>query len=224
MLPIDFSLYLITDRHQTKESLLDEIQAALEGGIKAVQLREKDLSPREIYPLAVQLREMTQLFGAKLFINDRIDIALAIKADGVHLRGNSVPIPVARALIGEERWIGVSTHNLYEVKQAEAQGADFVTFGPIYWTPSKAGMGDPLGPQAIAKVKKETRIPLFSLGGVKKHHLEEVMKMGSDGIAVISALLGSDDVKNNTLAFQNAIQSLLKNAITFQAGERIWCQ
>lgn len=207
---VDFSLYLITDRHQSKaKTLLDVVQAALEGGVQAVQLRERDLTPKELFPLAVKLRKMTRSSDAKLFINDRVDLALAVKADGVHLRTDSLPISAVRTLVGKERFIGVSTHNMEEVKQAEEQGADFVTFGPIYFTPSKAPFGDPIGPDAIADVKKNTHLPLFALGGIKIDCVEEVMKMGSNGIALISAILGSENVKGSAIKFRKTIKPFL---------------
>ncbi|HEX9758923.1 MAG TPA: thiamine phosphate synthase [Nitrospiria bacterium] len=207
---VDFSLYLITDRHQPKaKTLFSAVQAALEGGVRAVQLRERDLNPQELFPLAVELRKMTRSADAKFFINDRVDLALAVKADGVHLRRDSFPISAVRRLIGKEKLIGVSTHSLKEVRQAEEQGADFVTFGPIYSTPSKAPFGNPIGPEAIAEVKKNTHLPLFALGGIKLNRLEEVMRMGSNGVALTSAILGSENVKKSAIQFQKAIKSFL---------------
>ena len=207
---VDFSLYLITDRHQSKgKPLKDVVHSALQGGVTAVQLREKDLSPKELFPLAVELRELTRVFGAKLFINDRVDLALAVNADGVHLPADSFPVPVVRKILGEEKLIGVSTHNLEEVKRAELQGANFVTLGPIYFTPSKAQFGQPLGPQRIAEVKKETTLPIFALGGIKKHCVQEVMERGAHGVGVISAILGNENVKESAMDFRKAIKPFL---------------
>jgi len=211
---IDFSLYLITDRHQTQgRNLLKVVQEAIDGGVQAVQLREKDLCPRDLYNLAVSLRLMTHKAGVRLFINDRVDLAMAVNADGVHLRSDSFPISTVRKIIGRTKRIGVSTHSLREVREAEKEGADFVTLGPIYYTPSKGPFGKPLGPLVIEEVKKESHIPIFALGGITIARVSDVMNRGSEGIGVISAILGSHAVKKNTDGFRKAIQPFLKNEV-----------
>lgn len=211
---IDFPLYLITDRHQTLgRNLLKVVQEAIDGGVQAVQLREKDLCPRDLYELAISLRLMTHQAGVRLFINDRVDLAMAVNADGVHLRSDSFPISAVRKIIGSTKQIGVSTHSLREIREAEKMGADFVTLGPIYYTPSKDVFGKPLGPLVIEEAKKESRIPIFALGGLTIARVPEVMNRGCDGIGVISAILGSHVVKENTHAFRKAIQPFLKNEV-----------
>src|SRR5512133_550031 len=144
---VDFNLYLITDRHQVPSdcTLVETVRAALAGGVRAVQLREKDLPAAALYPLALELRALTRDYGAKLLVNDRIDLALAVEADGVHLGGHSLPVAIARKLLGPDRLLGVSTHCVEEISGAARDGVDFVTFGPIYPTPSKLPFGDPLG-------------------------------------------------------------------------------
>ena len=134
---IDFNLYLITDRTQVASghTLFSTLESALQGGVKAVQLREKDLSATELLPLAQELRELTRRYDARFFINDNIDIALAVHADGVHLGGHSRPTNFIREKIGHDLLIGVSTHSKAEIRLAADQGADFVTFGPVYATP-----------------------------------------------------------------------------------------
>ena len=147
---IDFNLYLITDRKQVRNSSLAEvIEASLRGGVKAIQLREKDLSSRELYDAACELRKLTSRHGARLLVNDRADIALAVNADGVHLGGRSIPVSAARRIIGRERLIGVSCHDLASALTAREEGADFITFGPVYFTPSKARYGEPVGLAAL---------------------------------------------------------------------------
>jgi thiamine-phosphate pyrophosphorylase len=197
---IDFQLYLITDRHGLPpgRSLMETVAAALEGGVRAVQLREKDLSPRELLPLALELRALTCRFGARLLINDRIDIAQAVAADGVHLAGTSLPIAVARRLLGPEALIGVSTHHLDEVLGATRDGADFVTFGPVYPTPSKAAFGAPVGIEALRIACATTILPVFALGGVKAPHIPELLEAGASGIALISAILASSAPRQAT--------------------------
>ncbi len=191
---IDFFLYLITDRKQVRRSSLAEvIEAALKSGIKAVQLREKDLSGRDLYETAREIRNLTALYGAKLFINDRTDIALAVDADGVHLGGGSIPVCAARRILGGKKLIGVSCHNLTDALSAEENGADFITFGPVYYTPSKAPYGDPVGIASLKEAAGLLTIPVFALGGIKKENIPEVITSGAHGIALISAIIAAEE-------------------------------
>ncbi len=194
-LPVDFNLYLITDRKAVRSGrdLVEAVRAALEGGVRAVQLREKDLGARELYSLALPLRGLTRKFGARLLVNDRIDVALAVEADGVHLGGRSLPVSAARKILGPQRLIGVSTHRPAEIAAACAEGADFVTFGPVYATPSKAPYGDPVGPQRLAEACQSSKMPVFALGGVKPDRVRKVLAAGASGVAMISAILSDPD-------------------------------
>jgi thiamine-phosphate pyrophosphorylase len=191
----DFSLYLITDRKliATGKTLATVVEAALAGGVDAVQLREKDLSAAQLLPLATQLRELTRRFGARLLINDRIDLALAVDADGVHLGGHSLPVATARRLLGDRRLLGVSCHSSAEIGHAAAQGADFVTFGPVYFTPSKAAYGAPQGPAALRAACSASALPVFGLGGITAQRAAEVRSAGAAGIACISAIIAASD-------------------------------
>jgi thiamine-phosphate pyrophosphorylase len=190
---VDFSLYLITDRRQVPGGdLVTSVRAALEGGVRAVQLREKDLPAAALYPLARELREITRRYGARLLINDCIDVALASGADGVHLGGHSLPTATARRLLGQGALIGVSTHSEAEAAQAARDGADFVTFGPVYFTPSKASYGAPLGLERLAAAAASP-LPVFALGGVTPERCAEVLAKGAAGAALISAILADPD-------------------------------
>jgi thiamine-phosphate pyrophosphorylase len=189
---IDFRLYFVTDRQQTAgRSLLDVVRAALDGGVRAVQLREKDLEGGELYQLAVQLRELTLRYQARLLINDRVDVALAVEADGVHLGQTSFPVPVARQLLGPGKLIGVSTHNPEEI--AAAAGADFLVFGPVYATPSKVKYGEPQGLMRLRQALTQSPLPLLAIGGITVERVPEVLGIGAHGIAVISALSAAPD-------------------------------
>jgi len=192
---IDFDLYLITDRRSLPpgRDLVATVRAALLGGVRGIQLREKDLSAAELYPLALELRQLTWEFGARLLINDRIDLALAVDADGVHLGSHSLPIAVARQLLGDQRIIGVSTHHPDEVGRAAVAGADFVTCGPVYATPSKAHYGPPLGLEAFAAATINAPLPVFALGGVTLARLPELRAGGCARVALIAAILSADD-------------------------------
>ena len=128
----NLSLILITDRNHCKQPLIDTIRSALKGGVKTVQLREKGLATHELYSLACELRKITSDFKANFIVNDRVDIALAVEADGVHLGWQSLPSGIVRKLLGFEKLIGVSTHNRQEALQAQDNGADYITFGPIF--------------------------------------------------------------------------------------------
>jgi thiamine-phosphate pyrophosphorylase len=191
---LDFDLYVVTDRQLTAgRPLRLVVEAALRGGARAFQLREKDLSPRELYPLAIEMRQLTQTYGARLLINDRVDVALAVDADGVHLTTTSLPASIARQLLGPGRLIGVSTHTLTEVQAAADAGADFLVFGPVFYTPSKAPYGEPVGLDALRVVRAAVNLPILAIGGVKKANLDQVLAAGADGIAVISAIISADD-------------------------------
>lgn len=200
---IDFSLYLITDRHQVTpgHTLLSAIESALQGGIKAVQLREKDLSAAELLPLAQELRELTRRYDALLLLNDHIDLALAVQADGVHLGGHSQPTEIVRERIGTELLIGVSTHSNAGIISAAKQGADFVTFGPVYATPSKASFGPPQGLNALSEACRISPLPVFALGGISASRATEVRQTGASGIALISAIIANPDPRAATEAF-----------------------
>ena len=208
---VDFKLYLITDRKLVTRhsSLVTAVEEALKGGAKALQVREKDLGTRELLDMAYRMRELADKYSAKLFINDRVDIALSVEADGVHLGQNSIPPHAVRKAVNASRithhasrfLIGVSAHSIEEAKQAEEGGADFITLGPVYKTPSKLKYGQPLGVDIIRKAKAEISIPVFAIGGVKQFRIKEVMDAGADGIALISGILGAKDIKEKTGEF-----------------------
>jgi thiamine-phosphate pyrophosphorylase len=191
---VDFQSYLITDRRGTGgRGLVDVVEMALKGGVGAVQLREKDLSARELMEVGRELREVTRRYGARFLINDRVDIALALDCDGVHLGQRGISPRDARKLLGKRGLIGVSTHGIEEARRAEEEGADFITLGPIFHTPSKAQYGDPIGVEQIGCVKREISLPLFALGGIREERVREVMDGGADGIGMISAILAAKE-------------------------------
>ncbi len=189
---IDFRLYCVTDRRHTADRpLVDVIHAALDGGVRAVQLREKDLKGGALYQLAAQLRVLTDCYQARLLINDRLDVALAVEADGVHLGQTSFPAVAARRLLGPGKLIGVSTHNPAEI--AAAAEADFVVFGPVYATPSKAAYGEPQGLARLRQAIAQSPLPVLAIGGITTERVAEVLATGAHGIAVISALSAAPD-------------------------------
>jgi thiamine-phosphate pyrophosphorylase len=193
---VDFNLYLVCDRKQiAPRPLPDFIEAAAQGGVSAVQFREKDLPLSQQLALALAIQRVTKRYGIKLFINDRVDICMAIDAEGVHLPASGLPVTVARKLLGNHKWIGVSCHSLEEVRCAEAVGADFALLGPVYETPSKRAFGPPLGIERFRQVRRATRIPLFAVGGIHKARISEVMMAGASGISLISEVASATDVR-----------------------------
>ncbi|MBI5696742.1 MAG: thiamine phosphate synthase [Nitrospirae bacterium] len=204
---MDFCFYLITDRHATAggkgiEYVLDR---AFEAGVRGVLLREKDLPERELLDLARRVREMTRLHGVRFLVSGRVDIALAVDADGVHIGGSSLPAPAAKRLMGEDRYLAVSTHSLAEARAAQDAGADFVTFGPVYSTPSKAKYGPPVGLDALREVCRELSIPVFALGGIRPDNAADALAAGAYGVAAISAVIGAPDP---ALAVRNFIDTM----------------
>lgn len=204
---IDFKLYLITDRNLVtrNSSLVTAVSQALKGGVIAIQVREKDLGTRELLKLAYRMRELTERFQAKLFINDRLDIALAVGADGVHLAQSSIPAHVVRKTVKNRLLLGVSTHSLKEAKEAEKAGADFITLGPVYRTPSKLQYGKPVGPEILKRMCRKINIPVFAIGGIRSSRIHEIKEAGVYGIAMISEIFKANDIKNKTREILNKL-------------------
>jgi thiamine-phosphate pyrophosphorylase len=193
--PRTWGLYVITDRTETAGRSLEEVVgAALEGGARVFQLREKDLEARELTTLAERLLYRVKPVGGLLLINDRIDVALAVGASGAHLSQRGLPPAVARRLLGPARLLGVSCHSLAEAEEAQDGDADFIVLGPIFFTPSKATYGPPLGLALLRHVRPRIRLPIFAIGGITAVNRAEVLAAGADGVAVISAVMAASDV------------------------------
>jgi len=192
---VDFNLYLITDRNNLPagEHLLGRVEAALLGGVRCVQLREKDLAPDELLPLAHEMRMLTEAFGARLLINGDLEVARAVDADGVHLGGGAVPAAEARRRLGPGKLIGVSTHRVEEIAAAARDGADFVTFGPVWFTASKARYCDPAGLDRLREACTEAPLPVFALGGLTPERVDDLRSVGCRRAACIGAILHADD-------------------------------
>ena len=205
---VDFSLYLITDRHQTAgRPLLSVLERTLGAGVKAVQLREKDLGTRSLTALATELLSLTRKHGGLLFINERVDVVMAVGADGVHLRSDSMPVQAARRVLGPDRLIGASAHSVEEVLKAETDGADFAVLGPIYDTPSKRLHGDPIGLRPLEEASQWSHIPIFAIGGISVPRVPEVRRAGARGRALISAILLGENIESATRLLLRALQT-----------------
>jgi thiamine-phosphate pyrophosphorylase len=174
------------------------LSQALQAGVRLVQIREKDLDTPELIDLAQQLIPVIKQHHGKVLLNDRVDLALALNADGVHLRSDSLPLPLARRLLGNEKLIGVSTHSVKEVQYAENEGADFVVLGPIFETPLKQIYGHPLGLRTLETACRMSHLPIFAIGGIAPKHVHPVMSSGAYGIAVISSILQAPCILDST--------------------------
>ncbi len=198
----DLRLLLITDRSLFKKQkyFLNAVEAALMGGVKALQLREKDLPDDELIKLGIQLRTLTSNHEAKLIINSRADIAQKISADGVHLTETS---PKANEIKNSfpDLIIGASTHSLEKAHLAETQGADYITFSPIYETPSKTSYGPPQGLDTLRQVTQAVRLPVLALGGITLNRVPECMEQGAFGVALISDIWSSSNIKQHSFEY-----------------------
>jgi thiamine-phosphate pyrophosphorylase len=206
MLTLSSRLLVVTDRHQTNgRPLVPLLQQVLTAGTPAIQLRERDLSARELVTLAHEVKAVTASRGAQLLINDRIDVALAFEGVGVHLRSNSLPVTVARQMVGTQRLLGISAHSVEEAVQAASQGADYIVLGPIYETPSKQAFGPPLGIHALEKACRLVSLPIMGIGGVTSARAREMRRAGAFGAAVITAILGAADVESAARELLDAV-------------------
>ncbi len=198
---VDFRLYVVTDRRAAEaagRSLPALLDAALSRAERraarvAVQLREKDLQGGALFALARELRAVTRDHGARLLVNDRLDVALAAEADGVHLPANGLPADAARRLLAAVGLIGVSTHSAAEVAAAKVKGADFVLLGPIYDTLSKRRYGAPLGLTPLASAAAAAGLPVFAIGGITPERVAEVRAAGAHGVACVGAVMSAAD-------------------------------
>lgn len=193
----DFSVYVITESHPDR-SPLDIADAAFAGGAGVVQYRQKQATSRELFLWAQQMAALARERGKVLIINDRVDLALAVRADGVHLGPDDLPISVARRILGPTAIIGASAGTVEEAIEAEAEGATYLGVGCIYGTQSKVDAGDPVGPERIAEIRAAVDIPLVAIGGVTAAHLPELVAAGADGIAVITAVTRARNMKTAT--------------------------
>ncbi len=207
-MPVDYSLYLVTDRSILKgRSLFDAVAEAIRGGVSMLQLREKDVCSRDFYQIALKLKELVNSCNVPLIINDRLDIALAIDADGLHIGQEDLPLEVARKLLGPGKILGYSVSNTAEAEYGEKNGADYLGAGPVYPTGSKLDTVDPIGIDGIKVIKESVSIPVVAIGGVGPANAAEVKKSGVDGISVISAILGSPQVEENARSLKNIWRS-----------------
>jgi len=206
---IDFALYLVTDRKLTGyRSLEDVIEEACTAGVRAVQLRERDLNAEELFRLGKRIHLITRKYNTSLFINDRIDVAKAIGAEGVHLRETSLPVNEARRLLEPDMMLGVSVHSIENAIAAYDNGADFLVFGTIFHTQSKPGTIEPVGTDAIIHLTQKVDIPVFVIGGITPERTRVCIEAGAHGVAVISAIMESHNITETINQFKNQLITL----------------
>lgn len=200
------ALYLITDSrfmeiNGYKRSLIDVVKAAIEGGTTAVQYREKQASTKQMVSEVMKLKKLCNSHGVLFFVNDRIDVALAVDADGVHLGQNDMPLTIARRIFGGDKIIGITVHNEEELVRAELEGADYVSFAPVFATPTKPDHKTPMGTVKLSQLASKTRLPSVAIGGINLDNAEEVYKTGIDGVCIISSIMQAADPEYVARAF-----------------------
>lgn len=201
---MNLELYVIIDKRMIKrKSSIRVAREAITGGATAIQLREKEMESRDLCHLASSLKKVAKKKKALFIVNDRIDIAQAVDADGVHLGQEDLPIKIARKLLGRNKIIGATVRNLSQALKAQREGADYVSLGPIFSTKTKKDLPPPRGLKVIAQIKEKIKIPLIAIGGINRHNVAKVMRAGADGVAVVSVVVGARNV-------QKATQELLR--------------
>jgi len=207
---VDWDVYLVTQASLSADRTTDEIVAdAIDGGVGVVQLREKDRSARERYELGQRVRELTREAGVTFLVNDRVDIARALDADGVHLGDDDLPVPVARDLLGDDALVGRSVSTVDAARDAEAAGADYLGVGAVFATGSKDDIDDEqyaVGTDRVAAIAEAVDIPFVGIGGITADNATEVVEAGADGVAVITAITRAEDPAAATEALHSAVE------------------
>jgi thiamine-phosphate pyrophosphorylase len=211
---IDWSVYIVTDQQAAGERALPEIvRAAIQGGATAVQLRAKVATTREMVALGQALLAITRPAGIPLIVNDRLDVALAIEADGAHVGQDDLPAAMARQILGPERILGVSAETVGQAQQAERDGANYLGVGDVFGTPSKPDAGSPIGIDGLAATVRAVALPVVAIGGITLDNAPAVIAVGAVGVAVISAVVGAADPAAAARQLRERI-SLPRNAQT----------
>lgn len=197
--------YFITDSGQSRAGNINDVRQAVACGVRVVQYRNKDAETLAMYEEALRLRDICK--GAIFIINDRIDIALAVDADGVHLGQSDMPCRAARRMLGSEKIIGITVHNLAEALEAKRLGADYLGLSPIYQTGTKPDAGKPTGIGLIGDIRSRVDIPLIAIGGINLSNAAEVVKAGADGLCAISSVVAKEDVSRDIKRFQELFRA-----------------
>lgn len=202
MKALDWSLYLVTDKNVLKgKDLYEAVKGALIGGVTVLQYREKSSSTRAMVEEAMTLRNLCRFHGVPFLVNDRLDVALAVDADGVHLGQDDMHPTIARRILGPGKIIGLTVHNEEELNEAHELEVDYVSFAPVFPTLTKPDHRTPLGVEGVARLASLAKIPSVAIGGIKEPHVEALAGTGIAGICVVSAVLASEDPKEASRRF-----------------------
>lgn len=205
---VDYSLYLCTDRDlMTTDTIEEAVELAIKGGATIVQLREKNSSGKDFFEIASSVKEVTDAYEVPLIINDRVDIALAVDADGVHLGQKDIPAAVAREILGPNKIIGVSAYNAELALQAQKDGADYIGVGDVFGTSTKADTHH-VTLEELVKIRETVKIPMVAIGGVNHGNVERLKGTGIDGVAVISAVLGAKNITEAAEEMRNLLDEI----------------
>ena len=203
---LDLSLYLVTDNSDDVEKFLRTIEEAIKGGTTVVQIREKTADTLDFYNLSLKVKDITTKYNVPLIINDRVDIALAIDADGVHVGQSDMPCDVTRCLIGEDKILGVSAATIDEAKKAEKDGADYIGTGAIFPTATKDDAPS-VTKEELKEIVKSINIPVVAIGGINHDNASELTDTGIAGLSVVSAIMSSDNPKKSSEELLNIFNS-----------------
>ncbi|AQS07344.1 thiamine phosphate synthase [Clostridium beijerinckii] len=200
---IDYSIYLVTDRDlMSTETLEEAVEKAIIGGCTLIQLREKDCSSLDFYNTAVRVKEITDKYNIPLIINDRVDIALAVDAAGVHVGQSDIPAAIVRKVIGNDKILGVSTGSVNEAIEAEKNGADYLGVGAMYSTGTKKD-ADSTSMDELRKIRENVSIPIVVIGGINKDRVKDFKGIGIDGLAIVSAIIAKEDITTAAKELKN---------------------
>jgi len=205
---VDWSVYLVTDPRLPAERFLAEVvEASIRGGVNVVQYRDKQSGTRNMVEASRALCNLCHRMGAYLFVNDRVDVALAIDADGVHLGQEDMPIGIARRLLGPDKLIGITVHNVEEIKEAELEGADYLSVAPVFATATKPDHQNPLGLEGVRALAAHANKPLLAIGGINRLNAASVIHSGAAGVCVVSAIISADDPRRATQELHETVKA-----------------
>ena len=206
MKSIDLSLYLVTDNSDDVEKFLNTIEEAIKGGTTVVQIREKTADTLDFYNLALKVKEITEKYNVPLIINDRVDVALAVDADGVHVGQSDMPCDVTRKLIGEDKILGVSAATIEEAKKAQKDGADYIGTGAVFPTQTKDD-APKVTKKELKEIVESIEIPVVAIGGITLENAHELNDTGIAGLSVVSAIMSSENPKKSSEELLNIFNS-----------------
>ena len=203
---IDLSLYLVTDKSDDVEKFLKTIEEAIKGGVSVVQIREKTADTLDFYNLALKVKEITAKYDVPLIINDRVDVALAVDADGIHVGQSDMPCDVTRSLVGPDKIVGVSAATIKEAKKAESDGADYIGTGAVFPTQTKDD-AEKVTKKELKEIVDSINIPVVAIGGINLTNAHELKDTGISGLSVVSAIMSSENPKKSSEELLNIFNS-----------------